>query len=420
MKTALNISRRYLFSPKSTHAINIISIIAMTGIAVGCAAFIIILSTFNGFEDLISKLYSCLNPEVKITAKQGKIIKPDSIWIQNLKSVDGVEAVSFTLEEIAVFEYDKAHAIGTIKGVDESFLKIADKVDTIMKEGKFRVLDNETPLAVMGSSIAGRLGVSFDSRLGSAGNAMSVYMAKRKTQSSGISLLNGEPFKHRLIVPEGYFSTIQDFGNYVYTDLIFVQELLGYTNGEVGAAEIKIKQGYTINTVRDNIRNKLGKDYNVLNRFEQDESFYKVTKMERWVGYAILTFAFIIVAFNIIGALSMLVMDKRRDIAILKSMGATDKLIRNIFLYIGVWFAIIGTAVGFLIGTGLILLQQTVGLIRLDNTENGSGFLVKYYPVSLRWTDFILIFITITLITILASWFPAVKASKMEQLVREE
>lgn len=415
---AFRIARRYLFARKSTNAINVIAGIAVSGVVVGSAAFIIILSAFNGFEDLIGTLFSTFNPEMKITAAKGKVFTPDSTKIAQLRALPDVQAVSATLEEIALFTYEKAQTLGTLKGVDSCFTQVT-AMDSMMSEGRFEVGNEETNLAAIGAGVADKLMLPFDEARDQAAGAITVFMPKRSNSGSGFGSVS-QPFKSRLLLPVGTFEILQDFSGYVVTNLDFVRELLSYSDGEVSAIEVKLKSSANAASAERAIKEVMGSDFEVRSRREQDATFFKVTNMERWAGYAILSFAFLIVAFNLVGALSMLVIEKKRDIAMLKSMGATDSLVRNIFLMEGTLLALFGTLLGFIVATALCVLQQVYGFVRLNGGSNGGKFIIDAYPISLRANDYILVFFTILIIALLASWLPAQRAAKVAGVVRDE
>ena len=322
MNLSLKIARRYLFAKKSTNAINIISGISVFGISVGTAALILVLSVFNGFEDLITGMFSNFNPDVKVTPLLGKTFQIEEEKLVQIKDLEGVAFVSKTLEETAVFEYKGSQDFGTLKGVDEFYNQVTS-IDSTIREGDYQLKDGKRNLAVLGVGLRNKLSVNVGDYL----STLTVYMAKRKKVSP-----TQNPFKKRLVYPVGTFVIQQDFDNeYLLTSLEFAQSLLGVKN-EVSTLEIKLVEHSDAELTLTAIRNIVGEDFVVKDRYQQDEAFLKLMNIEKWMSYAILSLTLILVAFNMIGALWMIVLDKKNDIAILKSMGANRELVRNIFL----------------------------------------------------------------------------------------
>lgn len=415
---AWRIARRYLFAKKSTNAINIISIISIFGIMVGSAALVLVMSVLNGFEGVIAEFYGKFNPDIKISPHEGKVFVLDSSKMQALKNIQGVESVSATLEETALLEYKKTQAIAVIKGVDDHFSTVT-QVDSSVREGEYllRSQDSIGNFALVGIAMAVQLGMRIEEGEGfSSLGLMTIYMAKRESKSFSMNGMN-KPFRSAKVFPSGIFEIQPDFDGYVIIHIDVARELLGYQNNELSAVEIKIKQGSATKSIMKNIENVVGKEFKIKNRYQQEEAFFKITNLEKWISYLILSFILLIVMFNMIGTLWMLIIDKKKDIAILKSMGANDTQIRNIFLYQGLLLSLLGMAIGFLLAIILCVAQQKYGFIRLQG--NGE-FLVSTYPVDMNWTDFIVVFFTVLFIGALASWIPAIGASRMSTLVRTE
>jgi lipoprotein-releasing system permease protein len=405
MNLSLKIARRYLFARKSTNAINIISGVAVLGIAIGTAALILILSVFNGFEDLLSSLFGAFNPPVKVTPAKGKTFEPDSSDIAQLNLIDGLAYVSGTLEEIAFFDYEKVQDFGLIKGVDSLFNRVVD-IDSSIIEGKYQLKDGERYLAVLGSGVRTKLGINMRDQFA----ALRVYMPRRK-QSIGLS----KPYRSRLIQPAGTFFIQQEFDQqYVLTDIAFARELMGYDR-ELSALEISLRPEANLELVKSRIREVMGPEYLVRDRYEQDEAFLKLMRLEKWMGFAILAFTMILVAFNMIGSLWMIVLDKRQDIAILKSMGATDQLVRNVFLFEGFLLTGLGMLIGFGLALAFFAAQKYLGLISIP-----AGFIINAYPISIRLPDFFLVAFTVALIGTLASLPAALRAMRVDAVVRDE
>ncbi len=411
MNLPLKFARRYLFAKKSTNAINIISGIAVGGIAVGTAAIILILSVFNGFEDLIISLYGSFNPDIKVTVLEGKVFSPDSTKLLKIKKIEGVLEVSQTLSEVSFFEYGESQDFGVLKGVDTVFDSVS-KVDNNIIRGDYFIEDEEMSYAVLGAGMEYKLSVV----IGDQSQSLGVYMPNRK-KSVGFSTPT-DIFKRRYLPPVGVFAIQQEFDdNFVITSLPFVQDILSYRNGEIDALEIKVRKTTDTPRILQQIKNIMGDEFEVKNRYQQEEAFFKLMNMEKWMAYAVISFALLLLAFNIVGALWMLVLDKKKDIAILKSMGATDDLVRNIFLTEGLALSFFGAMLGFGFGIIIYILQKTVGIVKL---QGGANLLIDTYPISIQIFDFVLVFFTVMLIGLLAAWLPSIRTKNIQPIIREE
>jgi lipoprotein-releasing system permease protein len=407
MNLPLLISRRYLFAKRSTNAINIITSISVLGIAIGTAALILVLSVFNGFEDLLSNLFGHFNPELKITAAKGKTFDADSLVLTKLRSLPGVEVVSETLEEIAFFEHDGSQDFGVLKGVDKYFARVNGiDSDTTLREGQYLLKDGERNCLVLGAGVRNKLSVNVDNPLAT----VTVYMPEQQT-----GILD-KPFKTRLASPVGTFAIQQEFDSeYVLTNLEFVRELLESAPNTVSALEIKCRSGADVALVKTQARALLGEGFTMKDRYEQNEAFFKVMQLEKWMGFAITSLMLLLMAFNTVGALWMIVLDKQRDISTLKSLGATDSTIRRIFLLEGILLTLFGMAIGLVLAGGLYFVQKTWGIITIPE-----GFLVDSYPISMRVSDFVPVTLTVLVIGFLAALLPARRAVQVPAFLREE
>lgn len=409
MNLSLRIARRYLFAKKSTNAINIITGISVLGIAVGSAALVLVLSVFNGFEDLITGMYSNFNPEVQVIPAQGKSFIPDSIHLEAITALEGVAALSQTVEEVAFFEYNDNQDFGILKGVDEYFSQVVG-IDSTVREGQYELTDGGRNLAILGLGMRNKLSVN----VGDPFAAMTVYMPMRKKRASSFGL-PVEPFRRQFIYPAGTFVIQQDFDNqYVLSSLEFAQQLLG-DKRVISALEIRLSEDADADATMQQIQQIMGDEFEVNDRFDQEEAFMKLMQVEKWLSYAIASLMMLMVAFNMIGALWMIVLEKQKDIAILKSMGAVNKTIRNIFINEGLLLSLVGLAAGFLLAVGLYTLQKTVGIISVPG-----NFIVDAYPISMRVIDFIIVAVTVLAIGGLASLPPALRAVRVSAMVREE
>ncbi len=410
MNLAFHIAKRYLISKKSTNAINVISSVSVIGMIVGTMALILVLSVFNGFEDLVTSLYNTFNPHIKVTAKEGKVFEPDSSHILQIEALEDIEAMSMVLEENALLQYrQENNFIARLKGVDENFIKVS-QVDTALIDGKFLLEDGAIDHVVLGLGVQNVLGVNIHDEF----SPVRVYMPKRDVK---VSRMRPETaFKQEMIYPSAVFAIQQDFdARYAIVPMRMMRSLLNYDR-EVSAIEIALKDEGKAGKVKQQIKEILGEKFNVRDRYEQDETLYKIMTAEKWVVYLILSFVLIVASFNIIGSLSMLVMEKKHDIGILKAMGATNNFIRRVFFMEGVMLSLSGAVIGIILATLICLIQQHFEVIKLQ----GASFLIDSYPVSMRLGDFVLVFVTVMVISVLASTVPAQRAAETSQLVKEE
>jgi len=394
MKLSLYIAKRYLFAKKSRNAINVISAISVAGVAVGTMALITILSVFNGLEEMVKSIFSTSDPEIRITPVRGKVFTPDTLMLTKLASVDGVEVFAETVEENALLRYDEQQYIATIKGVSLNYTEVTD-LDTAMWDGEFILTaEKGRPYAVAGLGVANYLGM----RLNFV-SPLAIYIPDRKAR---LSASPENEFTRRYIFLSGIFAVEQEFDSkYLFLPIDFARELLGYT-AEVSSIEVRMKPGADQKKTQGAIRELMGDDFLVQNRYEQQEMFYKVMKAERLAIFVILTFILIIASFNIIGSLTMLIIEKERDISILKSLGADNRLIKRIFIYEGWMISLIGTTIGLLTGFILCAAQQHFGIVKLA----GDSLLIDAYPVKMQLADFFTVAATVLAIGYAAAWYP--------------
>lgn len=405
MKLSLDIARRYLFGKKSTNAINIISWISVSGVAIGTAALILILSVFNGFEGLISGLFNAYNPDLMVTPKEGKVIKDDPLIYEELSAITGVDLVSKTLEEIVLFQYDEVQEVGIIKGVDQYFNEVTS-IDSTIRQGAFVLQSNETDYGVAGVGIANKLRINIDEGF----TPIVAYIPR---------LQNASPFSNKynslVMYPSGTFSvqTEQDNEN-ILTNLEFVQRLR--EEGEmIGAYEIKLDATANETLVRTEVDQVLDGKFTIKNRFEQDEAFLKLMNIEKWVSYALAGFAFILIAFNLVGSLWMIVLDKKKDISILRSMGFTSANIQWLFMLEGLLICLLGVFIGLSLSFLFYILQINYGIISIPE-----GFIIDAYPIEMRLSDTIIVLLTVLIIGFLASIPASLRAKSIKSFVREE
>jgi lipoprotein-releasing system permease protein len=394
LNTSVYIAKRYLFSRKKMHAINIISGISMLGVLIGSAALVIILSVFNGFEEVILSLYSNFTPEIKIEPRLGKTFNPNTVYFNSLHHDPKVFSYTEVLQEKALIRYDNKPYIGTIRGVSDEFLK-NPQLDSTIQSGSFTLKAEGKNYAVIGSNIQSSLSINIHDQFA----PLEIY-APRRDSRPGTNPL--DEFVVRSIYPSGVFAIEQQFDDYIVAPIGFVRDLLDQPVN-VSSIEIDYKKGTDIDKVQLSIQNKIGTDFTVKNRREQDTELYKILNYERWFIFMILTFVLIIAIFNIIGSLTMLVIDKRKDIAILTSLGANRQLIQGIFFFEGMMISIIGCIAGIVLGLIFCILQQRFGLVKMGSRMT----VMDAYPVALRLSDFGLVFLTVGAIAVIASGISA-------------
>jgi lipoprotein-releasing system permease protein len=394
VKLSLYIAKRYLFAKKSRNAINIISSVSVAGVAVGTMALIIILSVFNGLEKMVSNIFNTFDPDIKITASEGKTFIPDTARLKLLARVDGLSCYSLTIEDNALLKYGPRQYIATIKGIDENYAMVSN-IDSSMFEGEFLLRNNKgRPFAIPGIGVAQYLGirVNFLTQL--------ELIFPKKTGSTNISAENS--LNHEFLFPSGIFEVEKEYDSkYVFIPIDLAREL---TETETGVTTIEIKLNDNSNqaAVQKSIKTIFGEGFTVQNKYEQQAIFYKVMRSERLAIFFILTLILIIASFNIIGSLTMLIIEKERDIEILQSLGADNNLIRKIFIFEGWLISIIGAVAGVFLGFGVCWLQQTYGFVKLQS----QSLIMDSYPVVMKIKDFIIVPGTVLIIGYWAAWYP--------------
>ena len=374
----------------------------MIGITIGTMALIVVLSVFNGFEKLVISLFNTFNPDLVITVKEGKTFNSNEFPSEKVKNIPGVVYFTEVVEENALLKHKAKQHIVTIKGVSEDFEKMS-RLDTMIIDGEFILKNEGRSFTVIGAGVAYYLGANPKDFT----NPISVYIPKR-TKSTSLNFENA--FNNQLILPSGVFSVQQDFDiNYIIVPLEFARELLEY-NDEVTSIELGLEQDADTDEIQSEIQNILGEHFLVKNQFQQQELLYKIMKSEKLAIFLILSFILLIATFNVIGSLSMLILDKKKDIAVLSSMGANKKLIKRIFLIEGLLISVIGAILGLTFGGILCWLQQRFGIISLGPGDG--SFVVDAYPVQTQILDFVYVFITVFLIGLAATLVPVKQISK--------
>lgn len=375
--------------------------VSVLGVITGTMALVVVLSVFNGFDGLIKSLISSFDPDIKITAVEGKVFDPDSCGIDRIFDIPGVLAISEVLEENALIRYEDQQYIATLKGVDSNYV-LVNGIDTMIVDGEFILEKNGVPMAVVGQ------GVAFFLKIGLTFTApMIIYMPKRTGQVNPAN--PSASFNRYLIWPSGVFGIEQDYDTkYVILTLKVVRNISEYAS-EVTALELKLDPAYDEKQIINDIRSVTGDGYYVLNRYQQNELFYKIMRAEKWAIFFILTLILLIASFNIIASLTMLIIDKKNDILTLRNLGADNSVIRKIFLFEGWLISVIGSTTGIILGLTICFIQEKFELIKLG----GSGsFVIDAYPVKISIPDILLIWVCVLAIGYLTAYYPVRKIKK--------
>lgn len=397
MNLPFYIARRYLFSKKSHNAINIISMVSVCGVVVATIALVCALSVYNGFNDLVSTLFSNFDPELKVTPRTGKVFDPTQPGVRQIRSLPEVECSSEVLQDNALIRYRERQVVATLKGVDDQFSRLTS-LDSVLIDGRFVLHDEVVNYATLGVGLASSLGVN-------AGfvSPLELYVPKRDEK---VNLSNpASSFNQEFAYIGGVFCINQQVYDeeYMIIPLALARSLFHYEN-EVTAIELKLKAHSDLQAVKKQMQDVLGDSFRVEDRYEQQQASFKMMKVEKWMTFLILCFILSIALFNVVGSLSMLMIEKQNDVRTLRNMGAGDSLVRRIFLFEGWMISAFGALIGILIGVVLCLLQQEFGLIRLGETSG--AFIIDAYPVRVEVGDILAVFVTVLSIGFLAAWYP--------------
>jgi lipoprotein-releasing system permease protein len=404
----LSFAWRYLVAKKSTNAINIIAKVSIGAITIVTAAMIVILSVFNGLTDMVRDLYSGLYTDVKITAPSGKMLTLTPQQVAQIKGITGIGPISFVAEEKALLKVADKQSIVTLKGVDNNYTQLTTIHDKVVR-GEYDLGTSEEPALLLGYGVENALGISSNS----IQSPVTVYLPSRLKRFSG----KIEDFNTGIANATGTFAIQMDFDNkYALSNVDFVKTLIGLDSNQYTSVEMSLQPNANADKIISQLRKTLGNDYIVQNKYEQNKSLYNVMKYEKWGVYAIFCLVLLIASFTIIGSLTMLVLEKKKDIGILKSMGASNTYIKKIFLTESSLLAIVGITLGTLLGLIICIVQQQFHLVPLAG--DGGSFLINYYPVKMLLPDFLLIIGTVAFITILASYWPAQKAANQQLELR--
>ncbi|MEO9146304.1 MAG: FtsX-like permease family protein [Ginsengibacter sp.] len=397
----LKFAWRYFKAKKSTNAINIISWVTAGVIAFSTLCQVLVLSVFNGFEGLVQSLYSNFYSDVKIIPARGKTITLTQSQLREIHSLPGIKGISLDVEEKALLQSGDQQTVVLLKGVDSNYDRVSG-VPQKMYHGSFNTGTLNAPKLVLGAGIESAIGIQADRNL----FPLTVFLPK-KTNSENPNPLSA--LSEGNATTSGSFAIQQEFDNkYVITNLAFMKQQMNYQPDEYSALEVSLLDPGKSESLKKTLQNKLGNKYKVLTKYEQNTSLYNSMRLEKWFIYAVLTLILIIAAFNMIGALTMLVLEKRKDISVLQALGADKSLIKKIFLSEGILLAVVGAGTGIILALVIAFLQMRFHLIKLV----GNSFLIDYFPVKLVITDFLLVIFTSLIIAFAASWFPAKKASQ--------
>lgn len=393
------IARRYLFSKKSTHAINIISGISVVGVAVATMALVVTLSVFNGFHDLVASLLTAFDPQLKVVPAEGKTAPADDPLLAEIRRLPQVDVATECVEDQALAFYNGRQAMVKVKGVDDNFNELTHITDILYGDGSFSLHAANLQYGVAGIRLADNLGMS-----AAWPGFMKIYAPKREGQLDMMNPTEGF-VEDSLISPGVVFSVRQARydRDYVITSIAFTRNLFGQ-QGMISQLELRLKPGSDLDAVKAEMQRIVGKKYRVLDRMEQQADTFRIMKIEKFIAYIFLTFILVVACFNIIGSLSMLIIDKKKDVVTLRNMGADGKQITRIFLFEGRMISAIGAVTGILLGSLLCWIQQTYGIVALG--QSSGSFVVDAYPVSVHPEDIVIVFFTVLAVGFAAVWYP--------------
>ena len=397
------IARRYVFSKKSTNAINVISAISVVGVAVGTMALVIVLSVFNGFHDLVASFFTNFDPQIELVPKQGKTAPADDPLLDKIRKMPQVSVSTDVLEDQGLAVYGDRQQMVTVMGVDDNFTQLTNISDILYGDGEFTLQAANLFYAIPGIRLAQDMGLGarFEGYL-------KLYAPVRRGQITDLEDPSDGFVADSLISPGVVFAVNQAKydRDHVICSIGFARRLFDQ-DGMLSSLQIRLKPGSDLGAVKQQMREIVGSKYKVLDRFEQQSDTFNIMQIEKVLAYVFLTFILMVACFNIISSLSMLIIDKKADAATLRNLGATDRQIRSIFLFEGRIISAIGAVVGILLGLLLCWLQQEFGLVHMG--DSAGSFVVNAYPVSVHYDDVAIVFVTVLLIGWGAAWIPTRK-----------
>lgn len=405
MTFSFYIAKRYLLSKKSHHAINIISGVSVCGVAIATAALVCILSVFNGFQDMVADLFTAFDPELKVVPAQGKFVPADADGLEKLKTCVDVDIYSETLEGNALLMAGNSQVMATIKGVEDNFEQLTDIDQLLLGDGVFDLGVDVLDYGIAGINLLKQLGLSID-----YDQPLQVF-APRRGERLDLTDPSASLIQEELYLPRTAFRVKQNKydSHYVITNIAFARRLFE-KQGYVSSVELRLKPGTDMQAAKTRISQLIGSDYKVLDRYEQQADTFKIMQIEKLISYIFLTFILLIACFNIVGSLSMLIIDKRQDAITLRSLGADNKQISDIFMMEGRMICLAGAVIGIAIGLTLCLLQQQYGFIGLGSSSG--SYIINAYPVSVHLLDLLIIFATVIAVGFISVWYPVRRLSK--------
>jgi lipoprotein-releasing system permease protein len=395
------IAKRYLFSKKSHNAINVISGVSVCGVALATLALVCTLSVFNGFQDLVATFFTAFDPELKITATSGKVFDNQDVRIQKLRDFSEIAVFSESLEDNAMVQYNGKQAMVVIKGVEDNFSQLTAIDSILYGRGEMVLYDEIVDYAIPGVELTSILGTGIRFL-----DPLEVYAPKRGSQ---INVANpASSFNVSYLHSSGLVFAVNQQkydASYIITSLKFARDLFQYDT-EVSSIELKLKEGVDTDAFAHKIGGILGNDFVVQNRYEQQADTFRIMQVEKLISYVFLTFILLVACFNVIGSLSMLIIEKKNDVVTLRGLGADDQVISRIFLFEGCLISFLGALVGVVLGLTLCLVQQEFGILTLGSGASAGAFVVDAYPVSVHWQDVVLILVTVLVIGFLSVLYP--------------
>lgn len=393
------IARRYLFSKKSTHVINVISGISVIGVAVATMALVVTLSVFNGFHDLVATFFTSFDPQLKVMPAEGKTVAADDPILTQIRQLPQIEVATECVEDQALAVYRGRQAMVVIKGVEDNFSQLTHINEILVGDGEFSLHAADLDYGIPGIRLAELLGTGYTYQ-----EPMKIYAPRREGQ---FDMTNPEnAFEEDELYSPGVLFNVKQAKydkDYILTSIGFARRIFDQ-QGMLSSLELRLKPGSRFNAVKDKVRELCGTKFVVKDRFEQQDDTFKIMKIEKLIAYIFLTFILMVACFNIIGSLSMLIIDKKDDVVTLRNLGASDKQIVHIFLFEGRIISAIGAVIGIVIGLLLCWAQQQFGLVALGSSSG--SFIINAYPVSVHPEDIILIFITVLVVGFLSVWYP--------------
>ena len=401
MNFSFYIARRYLFSKKSHNAINVISGISVCGVALATLALVCTLSVFNGFQELVTQFFTAFDPELKITTLDGKVFDSQDERILSLKQIPEIEVFSESLEDNAMVQYKDRQVMVVVKGVEDNFYQLTAIDSILYGRGSKTLHDEVADYAIPGVELISVLGTGIRFL-----DPLEVYVPKKGAK---INLANpASSLQSSFLHSSGLIFAVNQQkydASYILTSLSFARKLFQYDT-EVSSIELKLREGSKISEVKKKLSDILGDSFSIQDRYEQQADTFRIMEIEKLISYVFLSFILLVACFNVVGTLSMLILDKRNDVVTLRNLGANDRVISRIFLFEGCLISFLGSLFGVVLGLVLCLIQQEFGIITLGNGASSGAFVVDAYPVSVHWQDVLLILLTVLVIAFLSVFYP--------------